>query len=364
MEKSKRIFYLDAMRLMAIIGIIFCHASVTYIVTDMGTPNFYVTAFFDCFRDICVPIFVMLSGALLIGKKDSFITFFKKRLSRILIPFLFWAAMTILYYFVKLKNPFNIDDAISIFLGQGGTLGVAFWFVWMILIVYIGIFIINKTLEYGNRKIYSFDEKFIPLLALLSVSYIAMFQFNILSPIFYDSVLIYYFSFVSYAIIGYFLVHTNWLESHVKTSYLAIIFLILSALLYVNYICSYVVPASLLNHHLTYLGYFNIRILLISVCVFLMVKFMSNTYPFKKIENSKFGDGIVVLSRYSYGIYLCHYLVLFHMKKFKLLYYVDFPHQNSLIWIPLLVIIVLTISFIKLWILNKVPYLNKVTGVN
>ena len=145
MNKSKRIFYLDVMRLMAIIGIIFCHASITYVVSDMGTANFYVSAFFDCFRDFCVPIFVMLSGALLIGKRDSLITFFKKRLSRILIPFIFWAAISTIYSFIYLKHSIDIDNAIAIFSGHGGTMGVTFWFIWMIIIVYIGIF--SKTYQ-------------------------------------------------------------------------------------------------------------------------------------------------------------------------------------------------------------------------
>ena len=79
---SKRIFYYDVLRALAIIGIVFCHVSVC--------PNLYISVFFDCFRDFSIPIFVMLSGALLLGKKDTLIKFFKKRLSRLFIPFLFW----------------------------------------------------------------------------------------------------------------------------------------------------------------------------------------------------------------------------------------------------------------------------------
>ena len=100
MKKSKRIIYFDVIRIMSIIGILFCHASALYIVSDIGTPNFYITAFYDCFRDFSVPLFVMLSGALLIGKNDSLIAFFKRRLSRIFIPFLFWALMTIINSFI------------------------------------------------------------------------------------------------------------------------------------------------------------------------------------------------------------------------------------------------------------------------
>jgi surface polysaccharide O-acyltransferase-like enzyme len=90
MAKPKRIFYYDVLRALAIIGIVFCHVSVSYVSRDINSPNLYISVFFDCFRDFSIPIFVMLSGALLIGKKDTLLKFFKKRLSRLFIPFLFW----------------------------------------------------------------------------------------------------------------------------------------------------------------------------------------------------------------------------------------------------------------------------------
>ena len=99
MDSSKRIFYFDALRLMAIIGIIFCHTAISFIALDIGSINFYITAFMDCFREFSVPIFVMLSGALLIGKKDSLSSFFKRRLSRIFIPFIFWWIIYSLFSF-------------------------------------------------------------------------------------------------------------------------------------------------------------------------------------------------------------------------------------------------------------------------
>ncbi len=363
MNKSKRVLYFDVIRIIAIIGIIFCHSSVAYVVMDMGTPNFYISAFFDCFRDFSVPIFVMLSGALLIGKKDSLITFFKKRLSRIFIPFIFWVFISIIYSFTNIKHSIDINNAIDIFLGHGGTMGVAFWFIWMIIIVYIGIFIINKILEFGNAKIDGFDEKFPSILALLSVIYIICFQFRFLSPIFYESLIIYYFSFVCYAIIGYFLANTNYLESKIKANKLFAIFALLSSILYLNYIINYVVPTSILKNHFTYLGYFNIQIMLISVCVFLMFKFLSYTEFFKKIENSKYEDLIVTLSRYSYGIYLCHYIILFQIKR-SMVSIIPVHNQNSIIMIPLLVLLTLIGSTLILYILNRIPYLNKITGIN
>lgn len=78
---------------------------------------------------------------------------------------------------------------------------------------------------------------------------------------------------------------------------------------------------------------------------------------------SKYGDAIITLSKYSYGIYLCHYLVFFYLKRL-IIPYVNLLSLNSIIAIPLLVAVILTISMIILWILNKIPYVNRITGVN
>lgn len=123
------------------------------------------------------------------------------------------------------------------------------------------------------------------------------------------------------------------------------------------------VPTSLASNSFRYLSYFTFEILIISVVIFLTVKFMSNTKSFKKMEESKIGEIINTISKFSFGIYLCHYLVLYILKM-NMIQYIDFPHQNSIIWIPIFVVITLMISFTVLWLLNNVPYLKKVSGVS
>ena len=39
---AKRIFYYDVLRALAIIGIVFCHVSVSYVSRDINGPNLYI----------------------------------------------------------------------------------------------------------------------------------------------------------------------------------------------------------------------------------------------------------------------------------------------------------------------------------
>ncbi|MBQ2225993.1 MAG: hypothetical protein II426_00350 [Methanobrevibacter sp.] len=79
------------------------------------------------------------------------------------------------------------------------------------------------------------------------------------------------------------------------------------------------------------------------------------------MENGTLGNLITVISRYSFGIYLSHYLVLNALKN-NISTFVNYSSQNPLFWIPFLVITTLIICIVISLILNKIPYLNKFSG--
>ncbi len=357
MMKNKRIFYYDALRAMAIIGIVFCHASISFVTQGINRPDFYIAAFFDCFRDFSIPIFVMLSGALLINRRDSLKDFFKKRLSRIFIPFVFWAVLYIIYSAHVIDHGFSLSRAIDIFFGTSSTIGVAFWFIWMIVIVYFLIFIINQIIAFGSSKTDSFDRKFLLILTALSVIYIALADFNFINPM--SSKIAYFTSFITYIIIGYFIANNGYVESRVSAKTLIAVTLLLSVGLYFYYIFGFVVPRSVSANRFVYMSYFNLLLLVMSVSIFLLFKYLSKIQFAEKIENSNFGYLITMISQYSFGIYLCHYLIL-HMLKRRLVRF--YAYQSPLIWIPTLVILTLVISLIVLFILNRIPVLKRFSG--
>ena len=354
---KKRIFYYDVLRAIAIIGIVFCHASVAFVLKGVTSPTFYISAFFDCLRDFSIPIFVMLSGALLVNRNDSLGDFFKKRLSRLFIPFIFWVLIYICYSAIYIKHSFDISNAIDIFFGKSGTLGVAFWFIWMIIIIYCGIFLINKCIEYGSKKRENFEREFIGILTALSVIYIACSHFGLFNP--YSPRLLYFMSFITYIIIGYFISHNDPVGSRIGTNKMILITLIVSCALYGYYIFGFVVPNSIQAGHFVYKGYFNLLILALSVNVFVLFKYLSKNSCFMNIEDKKLGKALTTISKYSFGIYLCHYLIL-HILKINLI--TLYHNENPIVWIPLLVIFTVLISLGILSILNKIPYLNRFTG--
>src|SRR3546814_9638813 len=53
--------------------------------------QWWASNFYDSLTRSCVPVFLMISGVLLLGKQETLAVFFRKRFSRILPPLLFWS---------------------------------------------------------------------------------------------------------------------------------------------------------------------------------------------------------------------------------------------------------------------------------
>lgn len=148
-KKSKRIFYFDALRALAIISVIMIHVFYkTNALAAMGygtIPTFrWFFADFNliAFR-IGVVLFLMLSGALSLGRDWEIRSFLGKRLPRIVAPFLFWGFfMSLIVIAFSYYFNFHWIDSISVYsvlhfiynayLYKSPTF-LPYWFFWMIL---------------------------------------------------------------------------------------------------------------------------------------------------------------------------------------------------------------------------------------
>ncbi len=96
--------WLNNARISAIFAVVFLHVSASVVVeSTVGSGYWWFGNLYDSAARWCVPVFAMVSGALLLDphKKEALSTFYMKRLSRILIPILFWSAFFLLWTFVK-----------------------------------------------------------------------------------------------------------------------------------------------------------------------------------------------------------------------------------------------------------------------
>ena len=94
-ERSQsRILYFDVLNIAACIAVIFLHHN-GIVHSFTNTLAWRESLIAECAFYWAVPIFLMLSGANLLNYREKYSTkvFFKKRIIRTVIPWLFWSAV-------------------------------------------------------------------------------------------------------------------------------------------------------------------------------------------------------------------------------------------------------------------------------
>jgi len=144
----QRNYTIDLLRVLAIIGVVIIHVTSrsleqgNYDLLRLNTSLFLNQAF-----RFAVPLFFLISGFTLEYRyidRLPIMTFFKKRISKLLIPYVFWSA---LYFVVLFKN--SITDLLSLnFLQQLllGTASIQMYFIPSIALLYLLFPFLHKYL--------------------------------------------------------------------------------------------------------------------------------------------------------------------------------------------------------------------------
>ena len=111
------IFHYDIMRVMACLAVVLLHLAATIVMDDTsrGSISWHVANLLDAGTRWCVPLFVMLSGALLLDhrKDHDAHTFGVKRLRRIGPAILFWSVAYLLWRILFWKQSLSLETVLS-----------------------------------------------------------------------------------------------------------------------------------------------------------------------------------------------------------------------------------------------------------
>ncbi len=133
--------WLNNSKILAIYAVVIIHvAAETVSGNDVGTGYWWVGNFYESIARWCVPLFVMISGALLLdpAKKENLMTFYQKRLARIFIPIAFWSIFFLGW--TVLQSSFRGEAITTLDLMKKLLSGKPYfhmWFLYMILGLYL-----------------------------------------------------------------------------------------------------------------------------------------------------------------------------------------------------------------------------------
>lgn len=171
MQASRNANY-DLMRCLAAFAVVWLHVAAQFATStpDIHNYNWWVANIADALSRWCVPIFVMLSGALLLGSDNNYSlpTFYKRRLSRLLIPLVFWTFFYIAFRYIT-EPTLNIAAIPSSII-----IGKPYFHLWYLYMV-IGLYAITPYLQTITQHMdrYSLLGLIIFSLAISSIEFLA-----------------------------------------------------------------------------------------------------------------------------------------------------------------------------------------------
>ena len=138
----RRVIYFDILRIVAIFFVVFVHlAAQHWADVDISSRAWFAFNLYCTTGKWSVPIFVMISGALFLGRDVSISAILKKNVARIATVFLFWSGCYALVYLVFRHAP------LSVVLSQFITGHYHLWFLYMIVGLYLLIPLLRTIVQ-------------------------------------------------------------------------------------------------------------------------------------------------------------------------------------------------------------------------
>lgn len=234
-----------------------------------------------------VPLFLMLSGSLLLGKKEPVKLFFYKRLKRILVPFFIWSLFVFMLSSFKDFRKLGCGQLISTFFYKfltEGTFGI-YWYVYAIIGLYLITPVLRVYFGHADKKMAYYFGGILVLITSASQLFPSITIFSRFSSLNLDC--------LTYFIIGYIINQYVVKEKNIhKYSLIGLVLAMLGG--FVNEVCR-------VDSNFPWIFF---------TSIFLFSTLVSN----KKIEildyNLKLGKIVNFISSTSYGIYLSHFLFI------------------------------------------------------
>lgn len=149
-KNMNRALWVDCLRVTAIFLVLIVHSTEPFYLGGEGSrimtlSDAYWVSFFDSFARACVPLFVIASSYLLLPLNYGVEKFFKRRALRVLVPFALW---TVVYASAWGEPMQNFKDLLLNFNYAAGHL----WFVYMLVGIYLLMPILSPWAERVSRR--------------------------------------------------------------------------------------------------------------------------------------------------------------------------------------------------------------------
>jgi surface polysaccharide O-acyltransferase-like enzyme len=197
-ERSRGIQYINRLRIGAIYAVVTAHVAMGLMMPMQPfTADWWLGCWLFFTAHAAIPIFVMISGALLLGneRQESAAQFYKRRFYRVGIPMVVWTAFYLgVRQFIDGEH-LTLGSTIRLIL-QGDAY-YHLWFLYMIAGLYLVTPVLRTFVRYASPK-----ERLFVIVAILLLAN-AYFQADVILWSNRRSILTMFIPFIAYYLCGY-----------------------------------------------------------------------------------------------------------------------------------------------------------------
>ena len=149
---KEKYFWVEVLRVFAIAAVVIIHVSADIITEWRSVPRsaWWAANLYDSLARGAVPVFVMLSGALLLPRVESYRDFFRKRLQRIFIPFIAWTVFYLLWRKCFYEPSMGLPEAVR--RAANGEVYFHLWFLYLIVGLYLLVPFLRVFTAHATRR--------------------------------------------------------------------------------------------------------------------------------------------------------------------------------------------------------------------
>ena len=366
-QKNQHIVWLDVVRFIAMFTVVCCHCTDPFNFYPGTAPNIGEIklwgAIYGSVLRPCVPLFVMITGALLLPVRGDASTFYKKRIPRVFYPFLIWSVLYNLFPWITGLLGLNPQIILDFFPYAGeevmqqsfsvsleyilmipfnfSILAVHMWYIYLLIGLYLYLPVFSAWVEKASER-----AKLMFLLAwgvTLLLPYYYQFVSNYLwGTCSWNSFgMLYAFAgFNGYLLLGHYLKNLEW--SLKKTLAIGIpMFAAGYAVTFLGFRHITALPEYTDEMLELFFTYCSLNVVMMTIPVFMLAKKV-------KVNSERMKKALANLTVCGFGIYMIHYF--FTGPSVVLMRAIDMPIGLQ---IPVAAILANAVSWGMVWLIYR-----------
>ena len=366
-QKNQHIVWLDVVRFIAMFTVVCCHCTDPFNFYPGTAPNIGEIklwgAIYGSVLRPCVPLFVMITGALLLPVRGDASTFYKKRIPRVFYPFLIWSVLYNLFPWITGLLGLNPQIILDFFPYAGeevmqqsfsvsleyilmipfnfSILAVHMWYIYLLIGLYLYLPVFSAWVEKASER-----AKLMFLLAwgvTLLLPYYYQFVSNYLwGTCSWNSFgMLYAFAgFNGYLLLGHYLKNLEW--SLKKTLAIGIpMFAAGYAVTFLGFRHITALPEYTDEMLELFFTYCSLNVVMMTIPVFMLAKKV-------KVNSERMKKALANLTVCGFGIYMIHYF--FTGPSVVLMRAIDMPIGLQ---IPVAAILAFAVSWGLVWLIYR-----------